>query len=834
VSGLGVTLKPVRPLFGGYALVAFACAWLAGDWLAGQGPLEGLAPPLWLAVGAVGLTLAIGAALGGRRYGLSRRWRRASRITLAAGALLLWLGLGAARASAADPMRDPLSIARYADGATVQAQGQVIAEPDERAGYRFLTVRVASITSSDGQAHPAAGDVEATVYGPDDWFAPAYGDTVTLTGALQPLDGAYAPAGVVARMPSARVRIQVRGGGSPLLATLYQWRVALAQAIERTLPEPEAALLIGILLGLKSPALRARLPLFVATGTIHLVVPAGLKVSVLAEMASRAARRLGPWPRTVAALAAVGAYAAVGGGGPAAVRAAIMGTLLALAPALGRSYNVYTALALAALVMTGIEPALIADAGFQLTVLATFALPLLTPGIQAALLRLAGPLGKSQVAEPITESLAVTLAAEVATIPVVALTFHVVSLVAPLANLLTVPLLAPLLLLGGALAAVAALGWAPVALGLAWIVWPPLAWVNGVIGWTAGLPLAALSIQLAPVALAPLYYLALGGAIGGLWLWLRAPRASSGGGMARHGRASLGRRGALIALGLSLLASLGASAPAVASGSRAHLDFLDVGPGGAAILLREPGGFTALLDGGPNGPALESALAARLPFWSRSLDLVVLTGARAGETRGLDDAADHYHITSAVDAGMAHPTAEYLAYLDAMRRAGAVRQQARAGDVLHLADGATLTALAPPQTLYPPNEGDTTASNDLILRLDTPGLSALFLGASDDYALDALAGSGEPLAADVVALSLPRGAALDLTGPLGAVLRAAHPHVIVICDSPAPALKGFPAVVAAMGPSDEQAAEALGSRVYRISDDGAVALSGGADGWTLG
>ena len=89
-----------------------------------------------------------------------------------------------------------------------------------------------------------------------------------------------------------------------------------------------------------------------------------------------------------------------------------------------------------------------------------------------------------------------------------------------------------------------------------------------------------------------------------------------------------------IALALALLASLGASVPALAQENAAHLDFLDVGPGGAAILLREPGGFTALIDGGPSGPALESALAARLPFWRRSLDLVVLTDTRAGDARG--------------------------------------------------------------------------------------------------------------------------------------------------------------------------------------------------------
>lgn len=526
---------------------------------------------------------------------------------------------------------------------------------------------------------------------------------------------------------------------------------------------------------------------------------------------------------------AVSAYAAIGGGGAAAARAAIMGALLALAPALGRRYNVYTALALAVLIMTGIEPALIADAGFQLTTLATFALPLLTPGIQAALRWLAGPLGTWRIAEAITESLAVTLAAQVATIPVLALTFHEISLIAPLANLLTVPLPPPLLLVGGALAA-AALGWSQLALALAWITWPALAWINGVIAWSAGLPLAVLRITQAPAALAPLYYAALIGAVVARWPWLRAARGALEAG--RHGRVSLGRRALVIAL--ALLASLGASVPALADGSGAHLDFLDVGPGGAAILLREPGGFTALIDGGPNGPALENALAARLPFWRRSLNMAILSDTRAGNARGLEDAAAHFRITTAIDAGMAHPGVEYLAYLDAMRRAGADRQQARADTVIHLGADATLTALAPPQTLYPPNEGDTIASDDLILRLDTPGLSALFLGAADSYALDALAGSGEPLAADVGELSLPRGATVDLSGPLGAVLAEAHPRVIVICDSPEPAPKGFQAIVAGMGPTDEQLAVALSARVYRVSDDGDISLSGGPQGWSLG
>jgi competence protein ComEC len=148
-----------------------------------------------------------------------------------------------------------------------------------------------------------------------------------------------------------------RDGGNPLLAHLFELRLALAQAIQRALPEPEAALLIGILLGLKTPLLRSRLALFTATGTIHLVVPAGLKVSILAATAVRALQPFGRWPRLIGSLLAVGAYAAIGGGGSAALRAAIMGALLVLATALGRSYNVYIALALAVLGMSAVETA---------------------------------------------------------------------------------------------------------------------------------------------------------------------------------------------------------------------------------------------------------------------------------------------------------------------------------------------------------------------------------------------------------------------------------------------------------------------------------------------
>jgi hypothetical protein len=163
--------------------------------------------------------------------------------------------------------------------------------------------------------------------------AASYGDTLSVSGDLEPLNGGYAPPGVVAELVKARSVIVDREGDNPLLARLLGLRLALAQAIQRALPEPEAALLM------------------------------------------------------------VGAYAVVGGSGPVALRAPSWTRLQ-------RSYRPLRAL----------------------------------PSATGAMV--------------IAELVAVTLATRLATLPVLAVTFHQVSLIAPIANPLTVPLLAPLLIVG--------------------------------------------------------------------------------------------------------------------------------------------------------------------------------------------------------------------------------------------------------------------------------------------------------------------------------------------------------------------------------------------------
>jgi competence protein ComEC len=181
----------------------------------------------------------------------------------------MWVALGGLRGAWNNPAQAADAISRVPANVNVTVAGDVTQEPILEASGRLLVVDVHQVSVDGGTDwRPASGMLQVHANGPDDWFAPAYGDALQVTGKVVPVTGS-APADVLARMTASSVRIVARGGGSPLFARLFTLRVALAQAMQHALPEPEAALLIGILLGLKTPVLRARLALFTTTGTIH-------------------------------------------------------------------------------------------------------------------------------------------------------------------------------------------------------------------------------------------------------------------------------------------------------------------------------------------------------------------------------------------------------------------------------------------------------------------------------------------------------------------------------------------------------------------------------------
>jgi competence protein ComEC len=348
-----------------------------------------------------------------------------------------------------------------------------------------------------------------------------------------------------------------------------------------------------------------------------------LVAAALAALAGGLLGRRAGWP-----LAAGGIlfYTLLVGAPPSAARAAVMAAIALTAEALGRPRDGLAALLLAAALLAGWDPLLLADLGFQLSVLATAGLILLQPLLQARLTRL--PAWAA-------EGLSVTLAAQAFVLPIQLTTFHALSPLAPLANLLVVPLLPPLMALG---LLVALLG----------LVAPGLAAVVGLLPW-AYLELLVRAVRaLAALPFARVDVGALAPAVGALYVGtllavvLRAaPEAASLRGQLRLALAAPFLHTALAApllraalLAVAIVAALSLLAFAGQPDARLRVAVLDIGQGDAT-LVRTPNGRLLLVDGGPSPAALMAHLGSRLGLAERHVHVVALTHPHEDHVAGL-------------------------------------------------------------------------------------------------------------------------------------------------------------------------------------------------------
>jgi competence protein ComEC len=626
-------------------------------------------------------------------------------------------------------------------------------------------------------SHPAAGGSEALVE-PDQiaigttsvsgignllvrWRGPAeaaFGDRVAASGKLAlPRDlptfdrRAYlAQRQVFLEFDAASFEVVSTGAG---IAGLPGWlRARYVAAFDQALPAPHASMLLGIVLGVRQgipPGLQNAL---IATGLIHLLVLSGLKVAVFARIVQGALQPLVGRHATWPALALIGLYALAGGATPAAVRAAVMGGLAIVASRLGRPSHVWTSLALTAAAMLAWRPELAWDVGFQLSFSGTAAIILLTPTIERWLPRMPAAL---------REPFAVTCAAQVGTLPMMATDFHVLSPVAPLANALTLPIL-PALVAAGLLLAplalspdLARLAAVPVA-GL-------LAYVEQVAYLLARVPMAAFTVPQFPTWAGLAYYSALAPTI--------------------LGARSAGRR-RLAAVATAILA------PTVIAGlalgmwaiAPAQLSVLAVGDG-QSVLLRGPQG-AILIDAGPTPQRLKDELGANLPPWQVRLDAIVITAPTLGHVggfAGLDRPANVVLIPDSQLSGSAWRTAA----LEAMAR-GASVIRVLAGATLHAA-GFTLETLAP----EPGSPGDVVGAAYLAVRVVAPS-GRTFCDLSD---LDAVAQTvaAARLKGPCTYLMLPGGGRSLLSPELETA--AGHAAQLIASRSAGRLARGFPPTV---------------------------------------
>ncbi len=660
------------------------------------------------------------------------------------------------------------------------------------------------------------------------------GDRVTLAGSLRapPADdpyGAYlARIGVGATIRASGLTVVAPSGD--LSRSLEGLRRGADRAIQRAIPEPEAGLASGILIGLRDRVDRDLSAAFTTVGATHVVAISGWNIAIVATTLAAVAGRVARRRRVALTALAIIAYVTFVGPSPSVVRAAAMAGVVMGARELGRPSRAAAAIGWAGAGLLVLDPSLVDDVGFQLSALATVGLiAWATPFTD----RLTGT-APGRLRAWLAESLGVSLAAQLATLPIVVLTFGRLSLVSPVVNLGVVPLVAPamgagVMAMGGGLLAMAGMP----AIGAALIGLP--AWL--LFSLMIGLVRAGAAVPFASVQLADPWaaVVAVAAAMGMVVVTVIMRSRSSGARPAEIGRratsmprstVSASRRSAKGSVswwrtrgGRLASACLAAAVAGLAIAVIHRPDgiprvvVLDVGQGDA-ILVEGGRGGRLLIDGGPDPGRLLVALDEHLPPWDRRIDIVILSHPHEDHAAGLATLIDRYAVGQVYEPGMFGPGPGYQALNGELIRLGIRRGTLATGDRLRI-DEFSFRVLWPDPGTVPerPPDGGTGINN----------VSIVLLGEVDGHRILLAGDVEEQIDPHLIAEGLPTVDLLKVahhgsrTASTDALLAAVQPSVAVISAGRGnPYGHPAPATIARL--------RAAGARVLRTDQDGTVTV----------
>ena len=700
------------------SLIYLSCAWVAGILLGST-----FNPPLALILtGLIPLPLLF--------------FRKHIRpIILASLCLFIFFG-GAFYFQSSLPPNDESHLQFYNEKGTVQVKGILSQDPD--VGDKTTQLRLeATEIKLDGEWHNVQGT--ALLFVPR-YPSYSYGDVLLVTGKLETppqLDDFnykdyLAHEGIYSTMLYPEIEILEEGKGFKPLEWIYSLRNRLSQSLAEVLPEPQASLAQGIILGKRGNIPSSVNTDFSSTGTAHLLAVSGLHLGIMAGIMLSIGlwffgkrRYLYIW----LALVAIWLYALLTGMHAPVVRGAIMASIFLTAELLGRQRSAITALTFAAAIMVGISPQILWAASFQMSFLAMAGIILIFPRLRDIGRRIINrTLGEDRALTPaayfITDIFSVTLGAIIAVWPVIAYYFGIVSLVAPFANVFALPAL-PGIIIAGALTGGLGLIALPVAQALAWLAWLFLSYLLLVVSVFANIPPVEFGYNSATLIWG--YYPALA-----LVLWLISRRRRLRDLAAKSltaAKPGIDKMGSFISQvpkkwlipPLLVIVILVSVVVATLPDDNLHVSFLNVGQGDAILIQK--GSQQILVDGGPSPQAIALELSSKMPFWDRTIELVVLTHPQADHVTGLVEVLKRYKVEQVLYPDLDYDSLIYQEWLELLEEKNIKTTIARAGQRIVLEE-LSIEVLNPPNPPLTGTEADTN-NNSLVLHISMGEISFL-------------------------------------------------------------------------------------------------------------
>ena len=655
-------------------IAASPLVWFAGALLAGilLGSFWSLPVSSW--AGLALLALAGALAL--------RRLRPANRLVILLLPVMLCLGAARYQVTQAPPAKT--SIAQYNDlDQKIYVTGVLTEEPDARDTYTNLSLAVTQVDTGKGDI-PATGSLLVVLDTPNE---AVYGDTVRVRGYVktppQSEDFSYreylARQGVLSILSTSNLTILPGKHIGRLQSWLYDTRDSLVRGVYNLFPDPEAALISGILLGSARGIPQDVVKAFQDTGTSHIIAISGFNIAIVAAVLVLLFGRLfgKTWGGIIAVLGIL-FYTMLVGASPSVVRAAIMGTLSVFAIMLERRSLALTSLATAAAVMLMLDPLVLWDAGFELSFAATLGLVFYAAPfadfVSAQLGRFLRPDQVKRFIAPISDYFLLTFAAQITTLPITINYFGKLSLVSFLANPLVLPAQPALMILSGLAVSLGRI-YHPLGRVFAWLAWPFAAYTIRVVEFFAKLPYGKINFGEFSLLAALLFYAVL------LAVTLAWPRVKNAFGPG------------VIFTALAIVTVLTWRSLFSLPDGRLHVQFLDVGSADA-ILISTPSGKHILVNGGPSPSLLADQLGRRLPPFSHSLDELVVASTQENQVAALPRTLLQYHPDNVIWAGNTQASPSAMQLKTWLVDSHVPQAKAKAPDSYDLGDGASLHILA--------------------------------------------------------------------------------------------------------------------------------------------
>ncbi len=285
--------------------------------------------------------------------------------------------------------------------------------------------------------------------------------------------------------------------------TLKPMQKALSSQIEMFLDGPQAVLLQGMLLGVSQNVSKDLKEKLQSTSTIHMIVVSGQNLSLTASFLMSSLGFLGRKKATWVTLGAIVFYSLLTGLGIPVIRAGLMSGITYGGQLLGRNTTGWWILLVSGGGMLLWEPNWLLSISFQLSFLATFGVVIVAPVVERYV---------QWLPEFFRQDFAVSVAAQLTTMPIIAYNFNQLSVVGVVVNCLLLWVVSPVMIVGAG-ALVVSWVWVELARGIAWVPYILLTYFLDVVELGSRLPSA--SIELGPSS--PIfwigYYVLLGGLI---------------------------------------------------------------------------------------------------------------------------------------------------------------------------------------------------------------------------------------------------------------------------------------------------------------------------------